>query len=175
LGVTVGSAISDGFKILKCYFRGQSNPVEFTGLLEVVTGGTQIANVAVTLDVQTLLASIVPPVFATTTTGSTGNPALLTIPISEEPKIYSYLIHVAAKDSTNAKFGIWTRRLVAKRISGVVTVLFFDALTDYQIGGLIPATVSHSVSGTDVLIKVQGLLATTLNWRGSWLLENKAP
>ena len=96
-----------------------------------------------------------------------------TIPIPTDDTQYIYDVNVTAMATDEVDYGIWKRTLVVKRISGTTTISLFNVDVDSQTG-LIPGSITASVSGADIDIQATGV-ANTINWVGGHKLLSLSP
>ena len=73
-------------------------------------------------------------------------------------------VNVKAYQSGGTNWGIWKRTLTVTKTSGTVTIQEENADVDKQSSGLSSNSISFSVSGGDILVRVTGIAATTINW-----------
>jgi len=99
-----------------------------------------------------------------TTTDATPS-TLYTIPTTTDTILFLTVKTIGVKADGDS--GIYTLSSRAKNLSGVVTLgTPFNQWDDIE-SGLTNTSIGVSVSGTDILVRVTGLAATTIKWRGT--------
>lgn len=105
-----------------------------------------------------------------TNTATTTNATITTIAtINTIPdNATSYIeVFVKAYQTSATNWGIWKRTLTVTKVSGTVTIQEENADVDKQSSGLSATSVSFSGSSGDVLVRVTGIAATTIDWKSA--------
>jgi hypothetical protein len=108
-----------------------------------------------------LTAATVQTTNATQTTVQT----IIAIPttITSTIEVYITTYQIAA-----ANWGIWKKTLVVTRAAGAPTIQFISSDIDKSSTGLNANSVAFTVSGNDILVRVTGIAATTLDWSSKY-------
>jgi len=81
----------------------------------------------------------------------------------------SYIeVYVKAYQTSATNWGVWKRTLSVTKVSGTVTIQEENADVDKQSSGLRATSVSFSGSSGNVLVRVTGISATTINWNSAY-------
>ena len=107
------------------------------------------------------------PSGSTTTTGSSIT-TLQTITGINDNATSMIEVNVKAYQSGGTNWGIWKRTLTVTKTSGTVTIQEENADVDKQSSGLNANSLSFTVSSGDILVRVTGIAATTINWNSSY-------
>ena len=107
------------------------------------------------------------PSGSTTTTGSSIT-TLQTITGINDNATSMIEVNVKAYQSGGTNWGIWKRTLTVTKTSGTVTIQEENADVDKQSSGLNANSLSFTVSSGDILVRVTGIVATTINWNSSY-------
>lgn len=107
------------------------------------------------------------PSGSTTTTGSSIT-TLQTITGINDNATSMIEVNVKAYQSGGTNWGIWKRTLTVTKTSGTVTIQEENADVDRQSSGLSATSVSFTSSSGDILVRVTGIAATTINWNSSY-------
>mgnify|MGYP007031188069 CR=1 FL=1 len=98
-----------------------------------------------------------------TTTNAT--PAALITVSTAVDTVYSVDVNIIAANSTTNNGNVFFMKGGYKNVAGILTELTVvnDKLSNIQDVGLV---IDLAVSGTDIVVQVQGLAANTINWTG---------
>lgn len=98
-----------------------------------------------------------------TTTNATAT-TILTLPFDAGETVMTVTVDFVGKSGNNVAFGIV--RWVAKNIAGTPSVMGSPAVIASTVSDAALSTVAFSAttSGSDILIQVSGVAATTIDW-----------
>lgn len=107
----------------------------------------------------------------TEATGTTTNATQTTIQtISSIPTNSTTFVEVYVKayQSSATNWGVWKRTLAITRVAGAPTIQFTNSDMDRSSSGLNANSLTFTVSGNDILVRVTGIAATTITWTSKY-------
>jgi len=149
---------------------GPTTYVENTGaatpalnILNVVTGATD--GIDTSGAGNTITISMRNRLYGTVTTNDATITTAVTLPLGAIPSSYTFDLSIAGYDAAGNKGACYTL-VGAVRTNGIAAVLLPNqTLDEFEDAAVLACNAAISVSGNNAIITVQGLAATTFDWK----------
>lgn len=77
-------------------------------------------------------------------------------------------VYVKAYQTSATNYGVWKRTLTVTNVSGTPTIQLVNSDVTKTSSGLKATSVTFSVSGSNILVQVTGIDATTIDWNSAY-------
>ena len=77
-------------------------------------------------------------------------------------------VYVNAYQTSASSYGVWKRTLTVTNVSGTPTIQAINSDVTKTSSGLSANSISFSVSGSNILVQVTGIAATTIGWKSAY-------
>lgn len=158
--ITSGTSVGSGTDIFK---QKNGNNLEFRS----ISAGTNITiTTGDTLTISSTGGGSSRTTGSTTTTNATPTTIATIATTTNSTQLIEVYIKAYQTSATN--YGVWKRTLGITNVSGTPTIQSTNSDVTKTSSGLKANSITFSVSGSNILVQVTGIAATTINWNSAY-------